>query len=110
MEDLLKSLRVEYVAELPAKVVKIEAWVRDANAAEVRDAFHKLKGTGKTYGVPEVSELAALVEERCIVDPTAGLAMAAVATQILGDIALARQKDEAYALAADPRFGGLRAA
>jgi len=110
MEDLLKALHVEYVAELPAKITSIEHLVREQKAEDVREAFHKLKGTGKTYGLPEVSELAAIVEATCIADAAVGLAMASVATDILRDIAAARRDERPYSLSADPRFGGLRAA
>lgn len=110
MEDLLKSLRADYIAELPAKIATIQALVREERLEEVREAFHKLKGTGKTYGLPEVSLLAELVEDTCRDNPAAGLAFADVAVLILPDIVHARRADRAYALEDDTRFGSLKAA
>lgn len=110
MEDLLKSLRADYIAELPAKVASIQAMVREQRLEDVREAFHKLKGTGKTYGLPEVSELAALIEDTCRDKPSAGLAFAEVAVLILPDIVHARRADRAYPLETDSRFARLKAA
>lgn len=53
----MKELKSEYVDSLPAKsdlVLKLaesESWV------ELESEFHKMKGTGKTYGLEEVSIL-----------------------------------------------------
>ena len=110
MDDLLKSLKADYVAELPAKIAAIQALLRESRVEDVRDAFHKLKGTGRTYGLPEISELAAVIEDTCRDNPAAGLAYAEVAVLILPDIVHARRSDRAYDLAADARFATLKAA
>ena len=68
-EDLLKNLQVDYVAAIPNKIAQIRAQVRNADVPALRESFHKFKGTGRTYGLPEVSELAEVVERICIDTP-----------------------------------------
>ncbi len=64
-DELLKSLHKEYLTSLPSKIDSIAQQAIKGSAAELRESFHKLKGTGRTYGMPEVSELATLVEDLC---------------------------------------------
>lgn len=77
---------------------------------ELKDAFHKLKGTGKTYGLPEISELAAVVEEACLLDPGAGRRQAERALPLLRDIARTRHAGQAFVLTTDERWVALRSA
>lgn len=65
-QELLKQLRTDYLTALPAKFVVIGAQISAGDIVELRESFHKLKGTGKTYGVPEVSEVSAEAEEACL--------------------------------------------
>ena len=43
--------------------------LRAGDNLEIRETFHKLKGTGATYGVPEISQLGQVVESLCVKYP-----------------------------------------
>lgn len=111
-EDLLKTLQQDYLKSLPEKIKVITAQVQAQDASNVRESFHKLKGTGRTYGFPEVSELAEVVENICITQaPAAGLSAAQQALLVLEDICRARQQPTAipvYSFSEDPRVEAIR--
>jgi HPt (histidine-containing phosphotransfer) domain-containing protein len=107
-DDLLKTLQEDYLKSLPEKIKIITAQVQANDASNVRESFHKLKGTGKTYGFPEVSELAEVVENICIVQPGAGLNAARQAIPVLEDIHRVRQQASSYPVAADVRVAAIR--
>ena len=107
-EELLKSLASDYLKSLPEKIQVIAGQVQAKDTSNVRESFHKLKGTGKTYGFPEVSELAAVVENICIAQPQIGLNAAAKALAVLEDIYRTRQSAADYSLQADTRVDAIR--
>ncbi len=102
--DLLKSLAQEYLAALPEKIAKIEEQIRAQSPEQLRESFHKLKGTGKTYGFPEVSELAQVVEDICKDQPVHALKAAEDAVQLLRDIHATRQSQQSFDCTSDARF------
>lgn len=61
-QDMMAGLKKEYVASIPEKIAEIESLKKSQNLSALRDAFHKLKGSGQTYGLPEISQVAAPVE------------------------------------------------
>ena len=64
-QNMMAELKKEYISELPAKINYIETLIEQSNQTELENEFHKLKGTGKTYGVPEVSIICEKAEEAC---------------------------------------------
>ena len=68
-DDMMAELQVEYVASIPEKIATIKAHFEAGELALVQDDFHKLKGTGKTYGLPEVTDLALEMEKICKTAP-----------------------------------------
>lgn len=103
-DDLLKTLHQDYLLALPKKIVLIGEQVKAGNGQELRESFHKLKGTGRTYGMPEVSDLAAVVEQVCLNYPKHAVTAAGHALEILRDIHLCRSQSRAHALESDARF------
>ena len=64
LTETLNTLRREYLAESPARVLELRkdyaailAGERDA-AASLKGRLHKLAGSGGSYGYPEISDLA----------------------------------------------------
>ena len=107
-DDMMKELREEYVAELPAKIQEIEKNLQSSNHDQLRDNFHKLKGTGKTYGIPEISQLGEVVEKICVYQPQKALTAIPVAVDILRDIHGQRKAEQAFNLSSDQRFSQLK--
>lgn len=55
LTDLLAELKAEYLIALPGKIAKLKLLTEKAEWGELSEEYHKMKGTGKTYGYPEVS-------------------------------------------------------
>lgn len=107
-EDLMNQLRKEYVLELPAKIDHIQTNLNAKDHLVVREDFHKLKGTGKTYGIPEISELAEVVERICIQKPDVIPQAVPEALTLLKDIHRRRTAAEAFDIGIDERFSMLK--
>jgi len=63
--DLMKELQVEYLASFDEKVENIKTYYDGQDWESLELEFHKLKGTGSTYGVPEVTSLFEILERVC---------------------------------------------
>ncbi len=66
IEDLLKQMKLEYIETIPEKCKRILAFLKDDNRTELETEFHKMKGTGKTYGLGEMSKLGEVLEKICM--------------------------------------------
>lgn len=112
LQALLESLQKDYIASFPQKCENLQTHIDARDIGALRDDFHKLKGTGKTYGLPEVSELAALVE-RILIDetnaaPDEGLKAASQAVDVLRKIHAARSQQRPFELESSEEFARLR--
>jgi HPt (histidine-containing phosphotransfer) domain-containing protein len=65
-EKMMIELRVDYVASFPNKIKEIQSHHQTQDLERLRDDFHKLKGTGKTYGIPEISDFGLVFEKLCL--------------------------------------------
>lgn len=64
LEALMNELRQEYIQSLPAKLQRLQEYSAATDIDSLSNEFHKMKGTGKTYGIPEVSQLAIVAESK----------------------------------------------
>lgn len=65
IQKIMLELRHEYVERLPDKIERLRSLHLENNKTELETEFHKMKGTGKTYGLPEVSALGQVFEFMC---------------------------------------------
>ncbi len=65
LQNLLAELQKEYLDSLPEKIKSISELIKANQLELVETEFHKLKGTGRTYGVPEISRVGELGERSC---------------------------------------------
>ena len=107
-DALMEDLKREYVSELPMKIEHIRSNLDAKDHGVVREDFHKLKGTGKTYGIPEISQLAELVELICIRRPESVTMAVPEALTLLRDIHERRTAAEAFDITDDQRFSMLK--
>ena len=107
-DELLKTLHQDYLSSLPKKIISIRQQITGGQVGDLRESFHKLKGTGRTYGMPEVSDLSAIVEEICLDSPAKSVTAASHALEILQDIYTARTQGRSHDLEGDPRFLSVR--
>lgn len=68
-QEMMEQLKKEYIQALPNRVDEIRRKLTAIDTSSLREDFHKLKGTGKTYGVPEITLLAEVVERICAGKP-----------------------------------------
>jgi HPt (histidine-containing phosphotransfer) domain-containing protein len=108
IEEMLKALQAEYLSSIPEKIKSIGGFVAQNDGSNLREAFHKLKGTGRTYGIPEVSDLGDMVEKICLQDLKMAVPAARTALLMLGDIYRARKGEITYDFNADRRLEELR--
>jgi|FLYM01.1.fsa_nt_gi HPt (histidine-containing phosphotransfer) domain-containing protein len=73
LDELLKNLQIEYLSELPSRIEVIKSHVESKDVRALVEDFHKLKGTGKTYGIPEISVIGEKMEMLLIKSPEVGL-------------------------------------
>ncbi|MCB9073460.1 MAG: Hpt domain-containing protein [Bdellovibrionaceae bacterium] len=65
LNDLFTELKGEYLDSFAEKFAAIEKFWQEKDRAALRNEFHKMKGTGSTYGLPEVSVIAEMLEDMC---------------------------------------------
>lgn len=65
LEAVLAELKKEYVASLPLRMDDIRYHWKGSDFDTLKDDFHRLKGTGKTYGLPELSHIGEIGELIC---------------------------------------------
>lgn len=108
LDEILAGLKKEYLDGLPARLSDIRQHLRSGKLDVIKDEFHKLKGTGKTYGIPEITEVGALAETIC--GGIRGHVAKAVplALDLLNAIHRAQSKQETFDVHSDPRFSELR--
>lgn len=103
-ESLMEELSREYIAELPQKIQTIRQQLESGVEEEIRNSFHKLKGTGKTYGLPEVSQIGEALEEICTHHTQAIPETVPLALDLLNTIYQNRQQGHPTHIESDPRF------
>jgi HPt (histidine-containing phosphotransfer) domain-containing protein len=103
-DNLLSQLRIEYVSSLPEKIQIIRHFYNSGDALGVKEVFHKLKGTGATYGVPEISMIGETVEQFCKTKPQDMKTVIPDALALLDSVHTSRTKNEEFNVSADPRF------
>jgi HPt (histidine-containing phosphotransfer) domain-containing protein len=55
LSQVLAELKFDYLKNFPAKLNELKKITASRNFSVLAEEYHKLKGTGKTYGFPEVS-------------------------------------------------------
>ncbi len=107
-EEMMQELRNEYLEGLPCKIDEIKKVFHEKNMSTLKEDFHKLKGTGKTYGFPEISELGELVERLLTLKPQIFSQIIPPAISLLQDIYQIRRDSRCLDLQNDPRFQAIR--
>lgn len=64
-DDLIKELRTEYLQSFEEKFSLLRKLLADKDWYSIELEYHKLKGTGTTYGAPEVTKVCQILEHHC---------------------------------------------
>ena len=62
-ENHLKKLRKKYLMKLNLKVKSMKVLFQQKDWNSLRAELHKIKGTGLTYGFPEISHICRFLEQ-----------------------------------------------
>lgn len=62
LTQVLAELKSEYLTKLPDKISKLKVLTHEKKWAALEEEYHNLKGTGKTYGYPEISAVCEKLE------------------------------------------------
>ena len=104
LDDLLAELKKEYLATFPSKIVLIEHLWDIQAIIELETEYHKLKGTGRTYGLPEVSQIGEVMERLCTAELDALRVAVPHSVNILAKIQATRETGEVFDIENDPEF------
>jgi HPt (histidine-containing phosphotransfer) domain-containing protein len=63
IHSVIEQLRGAYVRSLSQKIEALRGAVARRNFKEVLVYAHQMKGSGRSYGFPEISDIAASIEE-----------------------------------------------
>ena len=103
-QELMEQLKREYIASLPHKIKEIQSKFNQNDMQNLGEDFHKLKGTGKTYGLPEVSQLAEVMESLCSQQPQSLDQAIPDALGLLKEIHLERDLSRPFIIESDDRY------
>lgn len=108
INDVLEELRKTYIDGLKGKVETIEHLWKERRYSEIETEFHKLKGTGKTYGLPEVTQVGEVAERLCELGSQSADGVISPANRLLLKIAEARKANTVLDLECEADFLRLR--
>lgn len=104
----MKQLKLDYIETLPEKRGRIALLFQKNQLEELETEFHKMKGTGKTYGLPEVSLLGELLEKICMQAPGALTEAIPVCLKFIDEIFKFRKLDQAFLIEDSDDFQKLK--
>ena len=104
MEDLLKELQLEYIQSIPEKIKEIKESLEKKDLDSLINSYHKLKGSGKTYGLDEVSILGQFFETWMRDKKEKTLPFVPKSVEILERIFTSRSQSKPYAIESDPEY------
>ncbi len=107
VEEIIKELSVDYVEALPAVVDRLEAFTDQNNLSQIREEFHKLKGTGKPYGLDEITVLGETMERICVAFAEDAIEFIPTAISILEKIYETRIADRRFSIEDDGDFNAI---
>ncbi len=64
-EGLFSELRRHYIAQVPAKISAIQDVIENGDLESIESLAHKLRGSGRSYGFSEITDIAAEIEFAC---------------------------------------------
>jgi chemotaxis protein histidine kinase CheA len=107
LKEILAGLKRDYLKSLPDKIAAIEKLWKSDDVDLMETEFHKLKGTGKTYGLPEISELGLIAENLCSAEAEARNQAVRITLSLLGQIHKTRLRGKEFDLRTSKEFAAL---
>ncbi len=108
LNELFSELKSEYLESFPEKIAVIEKLWQKKDRRQLEDEFHKMKGTGTTYGVAEVSNVAEIMEAMCYQGhPQLGFAVL-ISLELFKKVRSHSSRSATYELEKDKMYKALR--
>jgi len=101
---IMAELKNEYLESFDEKFVLLQQYYDQKDWDRLELEYHKLKGTGATYGVPEVSELCEQLERLCREQKSLSLRLLHNSIELLKKIRTKYNDDVEFDLSSDPHF------
>ena len=105
---MMEELRGEYLASFDEKFNLMRGYFEGQDWYSLELEFHKLKGTGSTYGVPEVTTLCQYMEDACRKLKEIPEDSLNKSISLLQDIRSHYEAKKGFDLDGDPRFQSLK--
>lgn len=99
--QLLLELKEEYLKALPKKIEKINQLLEEEKWNELHDEFHKLKGTGKTYGFPQISQVCQILENLSAMRPIQDKSLFIQGSELLARMQHSYEQNQSFDLEKD---------
>lgn len=105
---MMAELREEYLASFDEKFNLMRGFLEGLDWYSLELELHKLKGTGSTYGVPEVTELCQVMETYCRAKGSVPEGALNKTIELLQEIRKKYTANAPFELNEDPRFDELK--
>lgn len=107
IDSLMEELKKEYIDSFPEKISELDTLLKKKDFTGLQNSFHKLKGSGKTYGIPEISILGEYFEKLILKNPSESLNLIPFGIQIFEKIFSFRSKNIEYEILKDSIYQDL---
>jgi len=104
LKDVLAGLQKAYLASMPEKIQNLELLWNKRQLDLLKTDYHKLKGTGRTYGFPEITSLGAAMERLCEIDQPSLERAVPISLKLMNRIRDTRAAGQALDLDQEPDF------
>lgn len=64
-DEMMREMRQLYLQALPERIAHLQRLSQNLKWDDLGNEFHKIKGTGTTYGCPEITEICETMETIC---------------------------------------------
>ena len=103
--EIIKELQKTYLASLPGKITALRELWQKGETKLLKTDYHKLKGTGRTYGLPEVTLIGEVLERICLLENRDLLNEAVpLSLELLHEIGVERRAGRTPHLEGHPKF------
>jgi HPt (histidine-containing phosphotransfer) domain-containing protein len=103
-KEAFEALRKKYINSIPEKIINLQKAITIKDELVLEQESHKIKGSGKTYGFQEISELAYLVNKNCRDKNPNAIVIAEKVCVLLQKIYDGIQSGNAFDLQNDPLY------
>ena len=104
IQEVLAGLQKTYLASMPEKIGLIESLFKLGDLEKLETEYHKLKGTGRTYGLPEFTDLGAALERICEIAPDTLAIAVPLSLNLMTRMRDARAQGRSVQLDGEPDF------